>query len=85
MLGGLEVLNKNGKYIPAKPVYGTFVVNVGDFLERISNDIFISTVHRVRNLTGLERYSIPFFFSFNVDVEISVCFANLKLEREKLH
>ncbi|RFU32486.1 hypothetical protein B7463_g3851, partial [Scytalidium lignicola] len=72
MLGGLEVLNKNGIYIPAKPMHGTFVVNVGDFLQRISNDIFVSTVHRVRNLTGFERYSIPFFFSFNMDVEIPV-------------
>lgn len=72
MLGGLEVLNKNGIYVPATPIYGMFVVNVGDFLQRISNDIFLSTVHRVRNLSSAERYSIPFFFSFNMDVEVPV-------------
>ncbi|TVY41857.1 putative iron/ascorbate oxidoreductase [Lachnellula subtilissima] len=60
MLGGLEVLNKNGIYIPAEPMYGTFVVNVGDFLQRISNDMFVSTVHRVRNLTTLSAILFPF-------------------------
>lgn len=80
ILGSLKVLNKNGIYIPAKPMHGTFVVNVGDFLQMISNDIFVSTIHRVRNLSGFERYSIPFFFSFNMDVEISVCFATFLFE-----
>jgi isopenicillin N synthase-like dioxygenase len=61
-------------------MHGTFVVNVGDFLQMISNDIFVSTIHRVRNLSGFERYSIPFFFSFNMDVEISVCFATFLFE-----
>ncbi|KAJ9610030.1 hypothetical protein H2200_006360 [Cladophialophora chaetospira] len=72
MVGGLEILNKNGIYIPAKPIRGTFVVNVGDFLQRISNDTFVSTVHRVRNTSGSERYSIPFFFSFNMDEAVQV-------------
>lgn len=85
MLGGLEVLNKNGIYIPATPMYGTFVVNVGDFLQRISNDVFVSTVHRVRNLTGLERYSIPFFFSFNMDVEVPVCISSSDIRRTKYY
>ena len=72
MVGGLEILNKNGIYIPAPPIRGTFVVNVGDFLQRISNDTFVSTVHRVRNASGVDRYSIPFFFSFNMDADVSV-------------
>lgn len=72
MVGGLEVLNKNGMWVPAVPVRGTFVVNVGDFLQRISNDTFVSTIHRVRNMTGNERYSIPFFFGFNMDQEVAV-------------
>lgn len=71
-VGGLEILNKNGIYVPAPYIPGTFVVNIGDFLERISNDTFVSTVHRVRNATGKERYSIPFFFSFNMDASVGV-------------
>jgi isopenicillin N synthase-like dioxygenase len=59
-------------YVPVPYIPGTFVVNIGDFLERISNDTFVSTVHRVRNATGKERYSIPFFFSFNMDSDMGV-------------
>ncbi|KIW23611.1 uncharacterized protein PV07_11798 [Cladophialophora immunda] len=64
-VGGLEVLNANAHWVPAHPIPGTFVVNVGDFLMRMSNGRFVSTVHRVSNTTGHERYSLPFFFSSN--------------------
>lgn len=40
---------------------------LGDMLARWSNDTFISNVHRVLNVTGQERYSIPFFFGPNYD------------------
>jgi isopenicillin N synthase-like dioxygenase len=59
----LEVLNHNAHWIPAPPIPNTLVVNVGGFLERATNDHFQSTVHRVINRTGDERYSIPFFFN----------------------
>ena len=59
----LEVLNANGKWISAPPLPHTFVVNIGDFLQRITNGAFKSTVHRVVNTSGKERYSMPFFFS----------------------
>jgi isopenicillin N synthase-like dioxygenase len=39
-------------------------------LERWSNDIFVSTVHRVINITGEERYSIPVFFGLNYDTVV---------------
>lgn len=66
----LEVLNHNGQWISAPPIPGTLVVNVGDFLEMASNNVFVSTVHRVVNKTGEERYSIPYFFSPSKDVMI---------------
>ncbi|KAK5112419.1 hypothetical protein LTR85_011528 [Meristemomyces frigidus] len=66
----LEVLNHNGHWVQAPPIPNTLVVNVGDFLERATNDVFISTVHRVVNRTGEERYSLPYFFTPSHDVMI---------------
>lgn len=61
---GLEVLSKSGYWIKAKPIPGSIVVNIADCLMRQTNDFFVSTVHRVVNKSGAERYSIPFFFAF---------------------
>ncbi|KAG0652084.1 Nicotinate catabolism cluster hxnY [Hyphodiscus hymeniophilus] len=59
----LEVLNHNGQWVSAPPIRNTLVVNVGDLLEMATNNEFVSTVHRVVNKTGKERYSIPYFFA----------------------
>jgi isopenicillin N synthase-like dioxygenase len=65
--GGLQVLNREGEWINAAPIEGTFVVNIGDYLQRITNDRYISTVHRARNLSGKERISMPLFFGFSLN------------------
>ena len=60
--GGLEVRERStGEWIPAPPLPGTLVVNVGDLLGRWSNDRFASTPHRVVNRSGHERMSIATF------------------------
>jgi isopenicillin N synthase-like dioxygenase len=61
-VGGLQVLNPEGQWIKAPPVEGTLVVNIGDFMMRLCNDIYKSTVHRVYNESREERISLPFFF-----------------------
>lgn len=63
--GGLEVLSKSGNWIKADPIPGSFVVNIADCFMRQTNDFFVSTVHRVINKSGKERYSAPFFFGFD--------------------
>ncbi|KAI9731233.1 MAG: hypothetical protein M1834_005426 [Cirrosporium novae-zelandiae] len=65
--GGLQVLNHGGEWINASPIKDTFVVNIGDYLMRITNDRYISTVHRAKNYSGKERISMPFFFGFNLN------------------
>jgi isopenicillin N synthase-like dioxygenase len=70
-VGGLQVRNTAGTWIDAPSIPGTFVVNVGDMLARWSNDIFASTLHRVINASGRERYSIPFFFDPDFDADLT--------------
>ena len=75
-VGGLEVRNRHGAWIPAPPIPGSFVMNVGDVLARWSNGRLASTPHRVRNLSGRERFSQPFFFDPSMDTVVA-CPADL--------
>lgn len=70
--GGLQVLANTDEWLDARPIDGTLVVNVGDFLQRLSNDRFRSTVHRVYNRSSGARYSMPFFFGFDMDAVCEV-------------
>ncbi|KAM5343966.1 hypothetical protein ACJ41O_012503 [Fusarium nematophilum] len=63
--GGLEVLSKSGTWVKARPIPGSLVVNIADCFMRQTNDFFVSTIHRVINKSGQERYSAPFFFGFD--------------------
>jgi len=62
---GLQVLRRDGKWIPITALPEQLVVNVGDMLERLTNKKLKSTIHRVvnppRHLMNSPRYSIPFF------------------------
>jgi isopenicillin N synthase-like dioxygenase len=64
---GLSIRLPNGKWLEAPPVPGSFLVNGGDMLRRWTNERFLATPHRVINLSGRERYAIPFFFDCNYD------------------
>ena len=68
---GLELLTREGQWIPANPPAGALVVNVGDMLERLTNHMLPSTIHRVRNPDAararFSRYSMPFFLHLRSD------------------
>ena len=68
---GLEIKTLDGKWVPVSPRKGAFIVNLGDMLERWTNGMFMSTVHRVVGTGTADRYSIPFFYepSFDTVVE----------------
>lgn len=62
---GLQVMNKKGEWVDVKALPGQIVVNVGDMLQRLTNNKLRSTTHRVvnppRELWHTSRFSIPFF------------------------
>lgn len=72
LIGGLQVLMADGSWVKAPPIPGTFVVNIGDYLMRSTNDQFTSTVHRAFMRTTSDCYSMSFFFGFNFNEECSV-------------
>ena len=71
---GLEVLSRDGQWIPFTAEEDTIVVNIGDMLQRLTNHVYPSTTHRVVNPKGeaarKPRYSMPYFLHPNPDFMI---------------
>jgi isopenicillin N synthase-like dioxygenase len=70
-VGGLEVRARTGEWIDAPVVPGAFIVNIGDCLMRWTNDVYVSTHHRVA-APPRDRYSIAFFLDPNPDARVEV-------------
>lgn len=86
---GLQLLEKNGSWLPIKPPENAMVVNVGDMLQRLTNHVLPSTTHRVVNppveRRGHARYSMPFFLHPAPDFLIKAlpqCVTDQNPERE---
>ncbi len=73
--GGLQVQRKDGAWIDAIPNEDELVINVGDMLERLTNNKLRSTIHKVINPPkeqwGTPRYSIPFFMHPRSDMKLN--------------
>lgn len=68
-VGGLQIMNRDGDWIEAPPIPGTFIINIGDMMQRLTNDVYLANLHRVINASGRERYSMPFFFDVDYETE----------------
>ena len=64
---GLQVQGVNGDWIEVTPIEDTFVINLGNLMQRWTNDRYLSRPHRVVNLTQEHRYSIVQFFGVDYD------------------
>jgi isopenicillin N synthase-like dioxygenase len=69
-VGGLQVQNRAGSWVDARPVPGAYVCNIGEMMAQWTNDRFAATKHRVLSAPGRERYSVPFFFHPNYDTPL---------------
>jgi isopenicillin N synthase-like dioxygenase len=68
---GLEVKLRDGRWIAAPPIPGAYTINVGNMMMWWSNGRYRSTLHRVRNVSRVERFSVPFFSNLDEDVVVA--------------
>jgi isopenicillin N synthase-like dioxygenase len=82
---GLELLDRDGRWLPINPPPGSVVCNIGDMLQRMTNHVLPSTTHRVVNPAperrGVARYSTPFFLHFRPDYLIETLPSCVSAER----
>lgn len=86
---GLEVLRRDGKWIPITALPDQIVVNVGDMLDRLTNHKLKSTIHRVvnppREKMRTSRYSIPFFMHPRPEMDLSCLESCVTADSPKLY
>jgi len=70
-VAGLQVRRRDGTWVDAPHSPGAFVCNIGDCLMRWTNDVYVSTPHRVRQ-PATERYSVAYFADPNPDALVEV-------------
>ncbi len=86
---GLQLLDRDGQWLPVSPREGELVVNIGDMLQRLTNNVLKSTSHRVVNpppeRRGRSRYSMPFFLHFRPDFLIETLPSCISEDRPNLY
>jgi isopenicillin N synthase-like dioxygenase len=69
--GGLMVRDRSGRWLDAPVIPGAYVCNIGDCLMRWTNDVYVSTPHKVVTPPGKDRYSIAFFLDPDPDAVVA--------------
>jgi isopenicillin N synthase-like dioxygenase len=86
---GLEVLRRDGKWIPVTALPDQIIINVGDMLDRLTNYKLKSTIHQVvnppREKMKTSRYSIPFFMHPRADMDLTCLASCINAENPKIY
>jgi isopenicillin N synthase-like dioxygenase len=86
---GLQVLRRDGKWIPITALPDQLVVNVGDMLDRLTNNKLKSTIHRVvnppRELMQTSRFSMPFFMHPRSEMDLTCLPECIDAEHPKMY
>jgi isopenicillin N synthase-like dioxygenase len=70
-VGGLMVRDRNGRWLDAPVIADAFICNIGDCLMRWTNDVYVSTPHKVVSPPGRDRYSVAFFLDPDPDAVVA--------------
>lgn len=70
---GLELLKRDGSWLPVKAQHGQLVIDTGDMIQNVTNGLYKSTTHRVTNPNNdrSRRFSMPFFVHARPEVNVS--------------
>jgi isopenicillin N synthase-like dioxygenase len=86
---GLEVLTRDNEWLAIKAKHTDIVVNVGDMLQRLTNNKLKSTTHRVvnppRELMKTSRFSVPFFLHPRSDMDLTCLPSTVDAEHPKAY
>lgn len=86
---GLEVLTRSNEWLPIKAHHTDIVVNVGDMLQRLTNNKLKSTTHRVVNppveMMKTSRFSVPFFLHPRSNMDLTCLDSCIDAEHPKAY
>jgi isopenicillin N synthase-like dioxygenase len=80
-VGGLMVQDRSGRWLDAPVIPDAFVCNIGDCLMRWSNDVYVSTPHKVVSPPSADRYSVAFFLDPNPEAMVECLPTCISAER----
>jgi isopenicillin N synthase-like dioxygenase len=82
---GLEIRPAGHDWIEPPSLPQSFLVNSGDMLKRWTNGRYLSTAHRARNLTTIDRYAVPFFYGARDDAIVEAVPTTVSAKRPARH
>jgi len=82
---GLQIRPEGHDWIDPPALARSYLINSGDILRRWTNDRFLSTGHRVRNMSDTDRYAMPFFYGARDDAVVEAIPTCVSAQRPAAH